>query len=314
MQFQRVTKRIQAVHNFRALAILLVVASHCFTPLAIEPNTPLQKAAVSLIVGWTTPFIFLSGFLFHRVFYPRFRYLPFMEGKILNVAAPYFFLSLIVLFFTGESVELLASGRHLTAYWYIPFIMVTFALSPLHKRFIESRHLPAILAVSFVVSLLMHRPPNNEGLLQVVVWGQFPYLLGIACSIHWDRVRALDIRPLLIALGVVLVIQVATGYGNHAKPPFEFRGLDWMLIQKSLLAIIALLALERIGGQSALVDRVAEVSFGIFFLHPLLLEIMGQVGGGWPTYIPFVIAVFLTCFGGAWLAQRLPRSRQMFGC
>lgn len=118
--------------------------------------------------------------MFHYVFYEQFDYNRFVAKKIRNVLVPYLMLSLagIALYlvaarplpfadtllpggvsslfdYLGLLSVYLWTGRVATAYWYIPFILVVFLLSPVFIRYIrlslQSRLaiLLSLLAVSF---------------------------------------------------------------------------------------------------------------------------------------------------------------------
>ena len=148
-------KYLNSLNHYRAISILLIVAGHCYGLAGIEFDSFPENIIKNLITGGTINFVFISGFLFYSVFYQRFEYVEFLKGKIKKVLMPYVFLSIpaILLFFyrgSGTSgmantdytyvetiFEFLISGKHLIAYWYIPFIMLVFLVSPMHIYFIK---------------------------------------------------------------------------------------------------------------------------------------------------------------------------------
>ena len=153
--------RLNYFDNFRAAAILFIVAGHSYSLWYID-SLP-EKLMANIITGGTSLFVFISGFFFHHTFYKKFEYREFIKKKIKNVLAPYLILSTLAFFiiiitlekgffqidgYSSDFLEYfslyskyLYSGRVLTAYWYIPFIMFTFALSPIFLKFIELRNI-----------------------------------------------------------------------------------------------------------------------------------------------------------------------------
>lgn len=75
------------INYFRGFAILLVVLGHF---LYFPESTVTEKLIKAIIKGGTSPFVFISGFLFHHIFYRRgFDYKKFMKNKLKNVLLPY---------------------------------------------------------------------------------------------------------------------------------------------------------------------------------------------------------------------------------
>jgi probable poly-beta-1,6-N-acetyl-D-glucosamine export protein len=58
--------RIVFFDYFRAIAIIMVVASHAYRPWLIDTFS--EKVFINLVVGGTIFFVFISGFFFHYVF------------------------------------------------------------------------------------------------------------------------------------------------------------------------------------------------------------------------------------------------------
>jgi peptidoglycan/LPS O-acetylase OafA/YrhL len=83
---------LKSFDYFRGLAILFIVAGHSCVYWAME--SLYEKVFANLITGGTTFFVFISGFFFHHVFYPKFQYQLFMAKKVKYVLLPYTLLSL----------------------------------------------------------------------------------------------------------------------------------------------------------------------------------------------------------------------------
>lgn len=337
---------------FRGMVILLVVAGHAFEISNIKFDTFVERIVGNFINGATTSFVFLSGFLFHHVFYKKFNYIEFMKGKTLNVFIPYALLSSVAIIITiisgrhyssyfdipqGEFLNGWAmsygkyffTGRVLTAYWYIPFIYCTFILSPLHIRFIKlNNNWQIMLIIAFyTLSAFMHRPVGNINLAQNVVYAVGPYLLGIWCSINKEAIyaRYSDQEWLpFTAFFAILLIQASLGYsGNFHKPAFDWGGIDLMLLQKTALSIFLMTCLHRFESQHWWVlDSLASVSFAIFFIHPWFLRVINAYEKkisyneeNWLLYIVLTMTITLACSGIALLAKKFlgAKSRYCIG-
>ena len=219
---------LNSFNQFRAIAILIIVAGHCFNLVGISSDSLLNATLINLISGSTALFVFISGFLFHYVFYKKYEYRNFVSKKIFNVLIPYFLLGFVPLLLhvsermdqslletisnPGLIIENLVApivrnyvtGRFLTAYWYIPFIMTTFLLSPLHIKFIRINWSAQLFIVGVLscIAIFMHRPMWNVNVLQSVVYYAPIYLIGIMASIYKDVVyKSLENKDFLLLAG-----------------------------------------------------------------------------------------------------------------
>ena len=208
---------LRYIHKFRGIAILFVVAGHCYGLSSWHIDTFAEKAFVTLISGGSVLFVFISGFLFHHVFFKKFHFRTFMTKKIQNVLTPYLLLSIApiiyLVFFKGAGmvpysdylflhedgiyyqylrpiILYLWSGSFMTAYWYIPFIMIMFLMSPLFVAFIKLNPTTRILSffIMLMIAVFIHRPVGNLYPLQSVVYFSPVYAYGILASIHWDAI------------------------------------------------------------------------------------------------------------------------------
>lgn len=288
---------LKSLEYFRAIAIVLIVTGHCYGISGWEISSFTDKVLANIITGGTTLFVFISGFLFHHVFYPTFNYLIFIKKKVKNVLLPYLFLSIFaiahaliihgpfpeVYFGPQQTVMdqavkpvllyLLTGG--VFAYWYIPFIMCIFLLSPFFVRFIHctASSRIGITSLLLLVSLFMQRPVNNFLVPQSVVFFTPVYLFGILCSIHKEWIyRNLGNRSLILLAGVFLlaVFQALlfNACGDLQKPPFQLQGIDINLLQKMLLCLFFLNFLHRYEELDIkLLRALASSSFAVYFLH-----------------------------------------------
>jgi hypothetical protein len=288
---------------FRAIGILLIVAGHSYALGGIRLGSGFDNTLSNLIKGATALFVFMSGFVFDYVFSARYGYRSFVLDRAKKLLIPYSLLTAGFVFSNWtpavQSAEQLfryfAIGDAFQAYWYIPFIMLMFAFSPLHRLFMDLRTSQqiAIIVGAAIVSGLVQRPVSNDNALQSVIFFMPVYLSGIFLSLHRKTLLpALQKRwPTLLLTAVLLaIVQSARGQSdNMHKPFFAFGGFDLMVFQKLVLALaLAGLFAKLPSPPSRVVSVVADTSFAIFFLHPFVLKIIGDTAVFQLTHIPWI--------------------------
>ncbi|WP_324770212.1 acyltransferase [Pokkaliibacter plantistimulans] len=288
--------RILEFDYLRGIAILYILLGHSI----YNSNEGFPVLLENLLRGGTGVFVFVSGFFFHRVFYRQFEYRSFMVKKIQNVFVPFLVISAVAivlqmnewLFIHGNTWDealviewkILRDGYVLFPHWYIPFIMLTFLLSPWHKAYIEKPLALqlGLLALSSVVAVFLQRGADNGPIQSLFYFTPF-YLLGILYSQYqgwFERNK----KPLLMLCAVLVLVAlymqtyVFFHVGNYHNAPLRFRGVDWQFIQKMAICLL-LLELSRwmVGKPGAdHLHFLARISFALFFLHPFLTMVVAD--------------------------------------
>ena len=284
------TEKVDYIEYFRGLAIILIVAGHAFdftwaqadqAGLAVSAN--MFGVPSVLITGSTLYFVFISGFLYRYAFYDRMTYRDFMRKKLLYVGLPYFLIgSLLSLYQIGTSnvdvavsrhglplggnvwvdyVVLMMTGQMMTAYWYIPFIMVMFLAAPLFDWYIRQRNATkaGILVVWVLLALWAHRPYENLNPLHSAVYFGHMYLFGILfCEQRRRIMPMLTLTLPLVALAAALVEIAMFQSGVQQLYDSIERGpgdgwwpldIDLILIQKYVGVLLLCGLLHRWGGK-----------------------------------------------------------------
>ncbi len=282
-------ERLAEFDYLRGMAIAMIVLGHSI--FLAQPVFP--ALLENLLRGGTGLFVFISGFFLHRVFYPCFDYTQFITKKAKSLLIPFVVISLFALCIRmfgwwqdGLSWQqnlintwyTLRNGYVLYPHWYIPFIFLTFLCSPLHLAYIRAHLSMQILVfVTFsLIALLMHRPQSNSNFLQSLVYFTPYYLLGILFSQYEQQLRRwhwplLSVSLVVIAITALVQTYVWVHLGNYHKAAFVYEGWDLQFIQ-ILFGCIAMLALCRHirPWLQQHLCWLAELSFPIFFIHPLL--------------------------------------------
>jgi len=325
---------LNSFNHFRAIAIILIVAGH--SAFNIKVDSIFENILMNLVLGATALFVFISGFLFHHIFYKKFNYVNFISGKFINLIIPYTLLSIIPIVFliyrssdrwggyflpSGDgtfreiilpAIKYYFTGRFLTAYWYIPFIFLTFTISPLHMYFIQlKKHIQLILIVTLsLVSIYIHRPIDNINAFQSVIYYTPIYLLGIFCSMNKEEIY-LKLKNKEYLLFIIMVffatVEYYFGYsGNYEKSIIPNGVVDLMFIQKVFMCLFFMVFLARFEHvKNSLVQTLASTSFAIFFLHPIFMKatkfslnkLLGlQISvDSWTIYFIYTFLVILIC-------------------
>ena len=143
-----------------------------------------------------------------------------------------------------DLVVLMASGRMVNAYWYIPFVFLLFLASPVFDRFIRLK--PAlrfgIVALALAVALWVHRPAENLNPFHSLLYFANIYMFGMLFCEYRDRIMAVVTRPLVVLALTCLILAIATvqavvlndtsNIERAAGDGWLPLGIDLMLIQK----------------------------------------------------------------------------------
>ena len=319
---------IRSMHSLRAIAMLLIVAGHCL-PFSVlhRDDTLLGQFVFNLISNGSSLFVLISGFFFYHVFYARFDYMIFLKVKIKNVVLPYVFLSCVVvlLFRLGQPdsrlggffepqgtafidlylipfIKYLIFGGATTAYWYIPFIFLMFCLSPLHKIYAELGRTSSlfVLFVSFILSMLVHRPQYNLNVFQSLIYYQFFYLAGISLSKNYKSLSQWLVSNVFALLFVLLVANLMF---SVFFPVEDLRNgtststlLDRFVPFKLLEFMVIYGLFERYSALNVkTLSRFADMSFAVYFIHPIVIAGIKEHWLKFDLSLPW-IQFWLSCF------------------
>lgn len=287
-----------SINYLRGFAILMIVWCHFRGIIMGHGGAKFDGFAwwifndfyCSILDGATSMFVFISGFLFHKIFYARgFEYRRFMISKVKKVFLPYFLIATCFLMWRVYSGHGSLSDPNFVyfgayeylAFWYVPFIMVMFAIAPLHIKFIEcpERARVIILGVSLIFSMLLGRH-NQNPFVSVLFWNSV-YLFGIYCAVHWDFLKNLDSngRICIFAVTVLYLALCASAPGYAWLGDFGTRDIklginkiSWVLPGKMMACVCLIYVFEWVQAHGwkilkKCLSTLATYSFSIFFLH-----------------------------------------------
>jgi len=315
---------IKSLEYFRAVAIIFIVAGHCIGISGWKLDGFEDRVLANLIGGGSALFVFISGFLFHHVFYPKFNYRKFIWKKFQNVYIPYLILATLPIVYAVTTKSILPeyffgseTGVYnrlvepailyyfyggVLVYWYIPFIMTMFLMSPVFCVFIKTNKILqiTITAALFVVAIFVHRPIHNISIVQSVVFFTPMYLLGIMSSINKEFIYSqFKNKEIILFIGIVLLAILQSilykSCGNLQSNALSYRGIDINYIQKIVMSIFFMVYLHRFeNNEFKVLKSLASTSFAIYFIHGWLIEIFYKLGTGKLSYFGFHIFPLVT--------------------
>lgn len=307
-------QKLNYIHLFRALAILLIVAGHCFSS-----HQPLLEAlSSSFLKDGTVLFVFIAGFLFQYLS-DNFSYAPYLKKKFLNVVAPYLITSVVGIAamilhptsnpFAGANnaiqvfMFLTTGWVHNKPTWYIPMTCIFFifaaVLLKLEKKVIFSKYsllflaLPALIVFSCVVPRFEANffvPSGSDisawesyiGYLKFILFSTFlffpVYILGMfVCEKRAYIYTLYKKRFWLWATFIgALIVSFASIYCQILP--------GRLLLPKILLTLLILGYLEHYENKisahprlNTFLGTIATYSFSIFFLHYYFIIFLYQI-------------------------------------
>jgi len=295
-------KFLNSINYFRGIAIVIIVSAHSYGIAnwnVYKDPTLFEQFFYALNLNGSVFFIFISGFLYNHIFYPRFEYKKFMIKKAKYVLVPYLVCSIIPILYAVfiedqnkflldnlQDKPLLAilwflvTGRAVYAYWYIPMIMLMFAISPIINALIKSKYILYAIFCLIPISMIIHRPLHNTNPTHSLIYFLPVYLSGIYSSIHQQKIyaflKSIKVKLALlfsaISLGLIQIL-IFNISGNFSKSFWSVTVPDINLLQKILLCFLLMSVLDNYENTDITVmKKTAETSFAIYFIHPFLLN------------------------------------------
>lgn len=305
-------KYFYEINFMRAFIILTIVFGHMLSSIGYinliqkNPNDfgVLAKMISQFITNNSALFVFVSGFLFYSIFYKRgFTYKSFMIGKSKKLLCPYFIFVILSscecwlfkYFISHQPLYTTLGGLYSTTLvnhvlWYIPFIMLMFALSPLHVKFIETTKNRQIMffLLCVIITLIVGRF-NQNPIQQVLYYFSF-YLWGLLCSIYYDKVYIIISKYSIYLILVYLLISYALSsndiwhdlvkawhHGNVGVYPLSLNAIIKYIECIWGIGIGMLIQFNLADRVKLIVEKIAKYSFSIYFLHNIMSNIVRQL-------------------------------------
>lgn len=291
------------------MSIILVVFTHCyeFSICTFRQNDEIYARIIrSSISGASAFFVFISGFLFLKLYKTNSNYSNFIFSKVKKLYFPFlFFSSLDIIYlllkffsykFTGNQLaniyyNSIVSFDYLSTYvygksfimlgvlWYIPFIMNVYLLSPLFLLFAKTKFKFQMMLLSFSIFiglfLFRNNVPGGLALIQNVIYFSPYYLLGIILSQKEELLvnSITTFKKFILSLLIFLCV-----FCKNYLPINIVSIIDFIFLQKLLICILFLsLSVKNTFRNGSILDKLALNSYGIFFIHALIILLFSKL-------------------------------------
>ncbi|WP_413284578.1 acyltransferase family protein [Vibrio sp. MA40-2] len=317
--------------NVRALGMFLIVLGHVLFLSDLKIDDIFEFLFLNIVFDGTVLFVFISGYFFCFSTLKNFNYKVFIRQKFYVIAIPYIVMSFLPTvywiikqpniydgFFLPSGNEwfdvffvpflkYLLTGKALTGYWFMPFILVVFLLSPLWRYYANCDVLYKILILIFfvLISIFSHRSIDNINNFQSFFYYLPVFFIGILyfqyekLILSYLKLKLVFSVTLLFFLLFLFYQSIQHDLGSYHKEWFVYSDLDLMFIQKLFFIPVLLVVFQvLLNHEVKLLNIVATHSFSIYFLHPILIQVYKKLFGHvetWFAYILLGICIFISC-------------------
>ncbi len=288
----------QHLHFFRGISIIFIVAAHCWSMPIYMLNdnqmpqhlNPLYSTMETLFHGSTVYFAMISGVLFSLVLTDK-PYKSFLKTKFKNVYVPFVIISLVyasIWIMLGmanppEHLSLwqiiagftffLLTGHMSGHLWYIPIIMILFALTPLLNRAIESKQRIWFILLLLLPLVISRVWPNFHPATIIYFIG--PYMLGLYIGRNIDTVNQWITERYKLLVSIFLIFTVIyfvlvindIKYVNWGFIDVNSQETVTYLLRMSFALILMKFLSDHIQSVPRIIDLLARYSFAIYFIH-----------------------------------------------
>jgi peptidoglycan/LPS O-acetylase OafA/YrhL len=272
---------ISYIHNFRGIAILFVVACHLL--LNWSEDSKSYRVVELLFGNGTVLFVFIAGYLFQHLT-KKLQYGDYLKKKVTNVVVPYLIVSAPIIiyrlitndvpayittphpdYYTWSVIKKTAyfifTGAHMQPLWFVPMIALFYIAAPFFYYIDKHPKLYYLLAVFVGISIWIDREPFSD-IFTMFVHFISVYMFGMFMSRYKERYLSFA-QKYVVLINVLLIASLVCNYifYDQYRNPINY-------IQKMLFCgffIYWLWKLEKY--VPAFIGMLAELSFGIFFLH-----------------------------------------------
>lgn len=325
------SKFLSYIHILRGIAIIYVVGVHVRGGVLDWTSHPTLAYSFSSLLdsyegNGTVMFIFIAGFLFQHLTQHQFEYKRYLGQKFKMIILPYIVISIPIILFRiyddfssptlPEDFQLhspvyqffyhLFVGSHLAPFWFISAIIIFYLTSPIFRAFDNAWFFTYVFPVILVAGMFTFRSLHNANPLLSYVHYVPVYLLGMWASRNKDLLLSHDLLGFWILFIIYTTITVAdiTGVINlPEKISFEeiiYNGLlifNVYIFRAIILCFMFLFLLYRLRYvRMPFLEILADYSFGIFFVHFILITITRKIISVMNVTVDFNIVTFLSYF------------------
>jgi len=132
-----------------------------------------------------------------------------------------------------------------------------------------------------------------------------------------------EIYILIIVISLAILQSYLGKIGSYNKNPFEYGGIDLMLVQKMILSVFFIVWLKRFENHNLeILNTIADYSFGIYFIHGFVIILLDIFKAridvslnAYYIYVPYFIVVVVLSMTITYTVKKLflKKSRYLIG-
>ena len=328
------------INNYRAFAILIIVASHCISPSLFysTPNSMTYTFLYAIGNESSALFVFIAGFLFQHLS-EKFRFQKYIKIKLSYILLPYIIASLPGLLKTMfiDSGGLYQSypiwqqvflyyltGTHMAVLWFMPTVFLFYIVAPLLHVLDQKRFFYYSLPIFMILSVLVPREvtPYHNPLQSFVHFFSF-YMLGMFASHYKDRIILFlnqRLSLLTILFFALFFCEIAIRLANSANWAFAYFELfHYIRLVVGCFFILSIIYQT----DHLLKDRmsiIATMSFGVYFIHSYFVSAYNIVIDHFgikvlltvPTFLLFFLLIFLSTILSLYIIKKILKEKSRF--
>lgn len=338
---------IVAVDALRILSILAVILIHTSTKtLAISSNA-LQKIPFTLFLNqisrFAVPLFFMiSGFVLELNNHFEESYSTYLKKRLSRIFIPYIFWSAIYYFFVYSKyhshnfIDSLVQGDASYQLYFIPAILISYLIFPIIHRYLKIIGNHWVIILLFLVQLVLLfcdykvYQVSDYFPLKIALLNYFPFIFGVVLASNYEIfVNFINKQKLILFLGMIIFAFVVfnEGYSGYLTTYNYFMFYSqWrpsVLIYTIFLGGSLYWFFEKNILNTIVVKTISQLSFFVFFIHVIILEVLWNFIGGKVFQLRFAqnlwwdpvffIAVTLISFSIAHIAHKIPHLSKLTG-
>ncbi|NMM47243.1 acyltransferase family protein [Marinigracilibium pacificum] len=269
------------IHQFRGLAILLIVIIHCFGIFDWDQFENGWFIVNAVIGRGTLLFVFIAGFLFGYLSY-KYTFPSYLSKKIKYVILPYIICSIPILVYRIVFQDIpprvltlfpdfseinpvlqvflyLVSGTHLLPYWFIPMIACFYFVSPLFNFFLKKNFIIIPTVILTIISLTFTRVVTTDIIGNLIHYIGVFWLGIVFCKYRSEIFKFTEKYPML-PLGIYLILLISS-------LTIKIWSEQQFFLQKIALSWLLIFKLYKNERDIPVLNALADLSFGIYFTH-----------------------------------------------
>ncbi|MEH0158252.1 acyltransferase [Limibacter armeniacum] len=319
--------KLNYIHNMRALAILLIVGVHVRDMLNWNEGDISEELLVTLFDNGTVVFVFIAGFLFQYLNSNKpFKFSDYLWKKFKFVLTPYLILSALLIpirlwmqedrFFlppdfyehnlVWQARYYLITGTHLVPLWFIPMVVLIYLCSPLLLWMDKTKYFYLLALLPICLSFMTFRPAWNTDPILAFFHFLPIYIIGMGASHFRKKLETIPTQTTFTLLSLWAILSI--GQFTGLIPGHRYLWMEdiwqqgvWVFnighFRMALISVILVPLFSKFVNQPyRLSNLLANYSFGIFYLHFILVILLQKISVRILHINTYSISYFLVVF------------------